>query len=64
MKLEMLDVPETGHLKSLYSVRLEQNDIERPSEAFEDLVRSVIPRATGLTIKEFTRQVHRRYAKP
>lgn len=62
MKLENVDVPSDSHLAELYSVKLDDDDIKNASPAFADFVRSVIPGANALTIRQFTRTVRKVYA--
>lgn len=63
MRLENVEVPAGSHLAELYSVRLEEDDIKDASPTFQEFVRSVIPGANALTIKQFTRNVRKVYAR-
>lgn len=63
MRLENIQVPADSHLAELYSVRLEDDDIKDASPTFAHFVRSVIPDANALTIKQFTRTVRKVYAR-
>lgn len=62
MRLENVQVPPRGHLETLYSVKFENDDFKDASPAFEEFVRTVIPGANALTIRQFTRKVRKVYA--
>ncbi len=63
MRLENVKLAADSHLAELYSVRFEDDDIKDASPTFANFVRSVIPNANALTIKQFTRTVRKVYAR-